>query len=214
MKEPPDIPRLVEFAEAAAYADMLRAAPVEWGCVEERTPAGWFLMAPAVDVLLFNRVLACGIDAPLERRWLQMNLDRYTAAGVLNFGIQVSPAMQPGEAVAWLGDARLLPRDNWTKVYRDRLSPPPMPQTDLRVERAFRRDRSIVARIACAGFECPRTCCRGSRRSSIGRVGITISGGGMTSLWRQRRCSSRILLPGSAWPRHFQRRVDVAGRVG
>lgn len=43
------IARLVELTEAAAYADMLRAAPAAWRCVEERSPAGWFLFAPALD---------------------------------------------------------------------------------------------------------------------------------------------------------------------
>ena len=138
-----DIARLVEFTEAAAYADLLRAAPPAWQCVEERSPDGWLLLAPRLDILLFNRLVGCGLDAPATRAGLQGVLERYRAAGLRNFGVQASPAAQPAELAEWLAAEGLAPRDRWTKVYRA-AGPSPVPATDLRIERVGPRVRSCV----------------------------------------------------------------------
>ena len=149
-----DIARLVEFTEAAAYADMLRATPKPWSCIEERTPAGWFLLTPKIDTLLFNRVLCCGLDQPVTRTDISSWLERYKAAGVHSYGVQVSPALQPASATQLLVQEGLRRHDSWTKVYR---AAEPVVETAgvLRVERAGPAQAAIAARIACVAFGMP-----------------------------------------------------------
>ena len=62
-----DVAHMVEFTEAAAYADLLHAAPPVWQCVAEETEAGWLLLAPAVDVLLFHNMLRAGFTVAYHR---------------------------------------------------------------------------------------------------------------------------------------------------
>lgn len=80
---PPAIAAVVELTEGAAYADLLHAAPPEWGCVAEETSCGWLLMAPPLDMLLFNRIVGCGGVASTlpqarrhgaQRSWLGVSL--------------------------------------------------------------------------------------------------------------------------------------------
>jgi hypothetical protein len=151
---PIDIARLVEFTEAGAYADMLRAAPKAWNCIEERTPAGWFLMTPRIDTLLFNRVLCCGLDEPVERTDISSWLDRYKAAGIHSYGVQVSPALQPESGTHLLVQEGLRRHDSWTKVYRPAGNVADS-ASGLRVERAGPAQAVIAARIACVAFGMP-----------------------------------------------------------
>ena len=73
---PTGLANLVEHAEAAAYADLLTAAPATWQCVAEQTPAGWLLLAPPLDLLLFNRLIAWGLDNAAPRTELESALSR------------------------------------------------------------------------------------------------------------------------------------------
>ena len=148
------VARLVELTEAAACADMLRAAPAAWRCRAERTPAGWQLLAPDFDILLFNRILAVGLDVPVTSASLAAMLGPYREAQLRNFGVQLSPAAQPPDLERMLAGAGLLPRDNWAKVYRN-ASAPIEPVTPLRVEEATTRDAELCARVARAGFGMP-----------------------------------------------------------
>ena len=59
---------LVENTEAAAYADMFSAAPAALGLHARITPSCTVLQAPGFDVLLLNRALRVGVDAPLSER--------------------------------------------------------------------------------------------------------------------------------------------------
>ncbi|HEU5466767.1 MAG TPA: hypothetical protein VFU75_07745, partial [Gemmatimonadales bacterium] len=58
-----EISDLLEFTEAQAFADMLAAAPREWGAWSERRAGGWILQVPTIDILLFNRVIGAGLPA-------------------------------------------------------------------------------------------------------------------------------------------------------
>src|SRR4051812_46478979 len=91
---PIDLARMVETSEAAAYVDLLRAAPAAWRCTAEETDAGWLLMAPTIDMLLFNRLIGTGLGAPVRQRDLARLLARFDVAGVRNFGVQLSPAAE------------------------------------------------------------------------------------------------------------------------
>lgn len=148
------LPALLEHSEAAAYADLLRAAPASWRCEAERTSAGWSLLAPNLDLLLFNRLLGIGIDAPIGRPQLFTALERYRSAGLTQFGVQVSPLALPRELGGWLREDGLTPHDSWSKVYRG-AGPVPEVVTDLRIEAAGRADADDVATITCAAFGMP-----------------------------------------------------------
>ena len=145
-----EIASLVEVTEAAAYADLLRAAPSSWGCVVEETAAGWCLFAPSSDLVLFNRIVGAGIVAPARREDLQPLVDRYRSAGLRSFGVQLSPAAQPAALAGWLADAGLLYRDRWTKVYRpaDPVTPPP---TDLRIAHIHPDRAELFAAVMTTG---------------------------------------------------------------
>ncbi len=148
------VARMVEFTEAAAYADLLHAAPPDWGCVAEETGAGWVLLAPAVDVLLFNRVIGCGLAAPASQRDVADVIGRYRRLGVRNFGVQLSPAAQPADLPCWLDSDGLVRSDSWTKVYRA-AGPMPAATTDLRIEPIGAAQAGVFARVTCVAFGMP-----------------------------------------------------------
>ncbi len=147
--------RIVEITEAAAYADLLRAAPSEWRCVAEETDGGWLLAAPALDVLLFNRIIGSGLHGPARRSELRALVERLRSAGVQNYGVQLSPAAAPEAVSTWLAEWDLVPRDRWTKVYRaaDAVTDA---ETNLRIEPAGIEQANAFAEVATAGFGMPR----------------------------------------------------------
>ena len=84
----PELAAVVEVTEGAAYADLLHAAPPEWGCVAEETACGWLLMAPPLDMLLFNPIVGCGVREPARSAPLLDLLGRFRDRGLRNFGVQ------------------------------------------------------------------------------------------------------------------------------
>lgn len=151
----PGLARLVEDAEAAAFADLMRSAPREIGFTAEETDDGTVLLAPAFDVLLFNRVIGLGLRRPATRAGTEALIDRFRGRGVRNFGVQLSPAAGPSALGAWMEERGLTPRDNWTKVYRVADAPSAAVQTGLRVERVDSDQADRFAAVACAGFGLP-----------------------------------------------------------
>jgi hypothetical protein len=149
------VARMSEDAEAAAYADQFAAAPAEWMWSAERTSAGWFLLAPTLDMLLFNRLVGWGLNGPARRSDIERALDRFRAARLTHYGVQISPAAKPVEIPEWLGAAGLSRGDNWTKVYRGAGDVPKI-ATDLRVEEIGKEHGGIAASIACTTFGMPR----------------------------------------------------------
>jgi hypothetical protein len=148
------IAQMIEDAEAAAYADQLAAAPSEWKCAAEHTSAGWFLIAPTLDMLLFNRLVGWGLNSPARRSDVEAALERYRSAGLAHYGVQLSSAAKPEEFAEWLGDAGLVRGDCWSKVYRAAGDVPPI-ATALWVEEIGERHAGIAASIACAAFGMP-----------------------------------------------------------
>src|SRR5262245_42758388 len=96
------LPHLVELTEAAAYADMFRAAPPELGLEAEVAESHTSLFAPRFDLLQFNRVIGLGVLVPATETLVALLIDRYRVAGVKNFGVQLSPEAQPGVLPRWL----------------------------------------------------------------------------------------------------------------
>jgi hypothetical protein len=148
------VARLAELTEAAAFADMLRAAPADWRAQAAQTPAGWLLLAPAIDMLLFNRLVACGVEHPARPEDVYTAVARLRDAGVRNFGVQLCPAAQPFELPAWLGEAGLVRRDRWAKVYRG-ADPAPAVTTDLEIRSVEAALADTFAAVVTAGFGMP-----------------------------------------------------------
>lgn len=145
---------MLEDAEAAAFADQLRAAPADWGCVAEEAEHGWFLCAPTIDILLFNRLVGLGLRQPARRNDLEGGLDRFRAAGLKGYGVQLSPRAMPDGLPEWLSAAGLVRRDSWSKCYRAAGGVPSI-TTDLRVEEIGPERGGTAASIVCAAFGMP-----------------------------------------------------------
>jgi hypothetical protein len=148
------IAQMIEDAEAAAYADQHAAAPPEWKCAAEQTSAGWFLIAPRLDMLLFNRLVGWGLNRPARRNDVEAALERFGSAGLAHYGVQLSPLAKPGNFAEWLGAAGLVRDDCWSKVYR-KAGDVPAVATALRVEETGARDAGSAASIACTAFGMP-----------------------------------------------------------
>jgi hypothetical protein len=148
------VAQMVEDAEAASYADQLAAAPAEWNCVAEQTSAGWFLFAPTLDFVLYNRLVGWGLNEPARRHDLETALDRFRAARLAHCGVQLSPAARPNEISEWLDAAGLVRRDSWSKGYRAAGAVPQI-ATDLRVEEIGPEHAGVAASIACTAFDMP-----------------------------------------------------------
>jgi len=112
------IAELVEHTEAAAYVDLFRAAPPSFGLEVQETDGVTALLAPGIDVLLFNRVIGLGVGRDGTPDQVEALVARYRAAGVRNFGVQLSPAARPSSLPEMLAGCGLQVRDYWTKVYR------------------------------------------------------------------------------------------------
>lgn len=146
--------RVLEFTEAAAFADMLRAAPASWGATESRTPLGCLLLMPTADLLLFNRLIGCGVDTPADRGRLRECLDHARKLNLASFGVQLSPEAKPEDLRAWLERERFTVRDRWIKAFRGADALPPVPASP-RVTRATHADAETVGRVTCAAFGMP-----------------------------------------------------------
>jgi hypothetical protein len=147
---------MAEHTEAAAYADLLRAAPVEWQCIAEETAAGWMLFAPALNLLLFNRLVGWGLNAPVPKEELEAALGRYRAAGVTNFGMQLPPESLPPDLPNWLEEAGLERRDSWSKMYRAASDLPESAAGNLRLQLISQTHASSFGAITCAAFGMPK----------------------------------------------------------
>lgn len=164
-----DLSLLVEFAEARAYADLLRAAPTRWGFRADESDAGTMLVAPTFDIPLFNRAIGLGLLAPATEEWLNSIIGTYRSAGVRNFAIQLSPSAKPRQIPGWLQVCDLVARDNWAKVYRSD-EPVSMGRILLRIDRIGREHAEIFAVIACAAFRMPNAM-QSWLASTVGRSG-------------------------------------------
>lgn len=148
------IAAMIELTEGAACADLLCAAPAAWRTVGERTPAGWLLMTPTIDMLLFNRLIGSGVGGVVGRETVADAVRRLREAGVRNYGVHVSPAARPPRIRDWLNESGLACRDRWAKVHRGD-TPAVAVQTDLRIDVALSDHAVTFADVATGGFGMP-----------------------------------------------------------
>lgn len=151
---PHRLAEMIEFHEAAAYAEIYRAAPGSLEFTAEESDDCIAFFVPKFDVLLFNRVLGIGLKKSASKELIESLIARYGASGVRNYGIQVSPEARGASLDDWLLACDLHVRDYWTKVYRGN-DPAVAVATDLRIERIDRSCADIFAQVACEGFGMP-----------------------------------------------------------
>lgn len=147
-------PSLIELAEAEAYANLMPYAPAPWGFHAEQSDFATTLVAPGLDVPLFNRVIGIGVHRPATERELDAALARFHQAHIRNFAIQVSPGAQPSQLGEWLAARQLAVRDNWAKLARSGDPEAPV-TTDLRIEQIGAARAGTFGRVACEAFRMP-----------------------------------------------------------
>jgi GNAT superfamily N-acetyltransferase len=143
--------RLVEGTEAAAFEDLIRAAPPALGFTAEHSDDGVLLAAPGFDALLFNRAIGLFVGRPATPETARRLIERLRRGGTRNYGVQLSPAAQPESTSQWLCNAGLEAGDNWTKVCRAAGEPASV-DTPLRVEPVGAGRKDQWAAVACTGF--------------------------------------------------------------
>jgi GNAT superfamily N-acetyltransferase len=148
--------RLTQEAEAAAGADMYRAAPAQMG-LQVRTVAGaTLLIAPRIPVTYFNRAIGLGDFETAKEADLDAILDTFRAHAVREYWIHLSPASQPPNLRKWLETRgfAVAQRRSWAKFIRG-IEPPPHRPSAIEVRPATPADAQVVARITCAAYGMP-----------------------------------------------------------
>jgi hypothetical protein len=143
---------MIEGTEAAAYADMFRAAPRSLGLDLRESRGVVSLRAARAPAMILNRTLGLGVECPAGRAHLRELIAWHSEAAP--FAIQLSPAAQPHDMPGWLDAEGLVAGDAWTKVYRAADALPSL-ETDLRIDAVDAREAERFALVACEGFGMP-----------------------------------------------------------
>ena len=153
-----EIAQLVEMGEGEAWADTFLAAPADFaanlGIRVERIGSAIALMTQKMDFMLFNRVIGLGVLEPATAAMVDDIVALYRQAGIQNFAVPVSSAVQPANLPVWLESHGLSRHDNWSKVYRGVEPLPPVP-TDLRIDCIGPEHAAAFAGVACTAFGMP-----------------------------------------------------------
>jgi acetyltransferase (GNAT) family protein len=151
---PDGLAQLVELTEARAYADLFRDAPTSWGVRLVESEVATVLIAPMLDIPLFNRAIGLGLGTSVGDDELDSTIRLFDDAGVRNFAIQISPAAKL-RASQSLSERNLFVRDNWAKVARSSEAAEQV-QTDLTVDRIGSDDAEAFAQVAVTAFRMPQ----------------------------------------------------------
>src|SRR5690606_17088934 len=116
--------RAVEELEAEVWNTLFDAPAGGAGLHAVRIGTASALAAPGVDVLALNRVVGLGLGAPASEALVDAVIDRYRAAGVPRFFVQVSPAARPRALAGWLAARGFVHHNNWVKLVRGVEAPP------------------------------------------------------------------------------------------
>ena len=148
------------MAEAAAYRDMVAAAPAgvrRTLGLEVRDISGvTLLVAPGLPATIFNRVMGLGNGARTTDRQLDEIGQVYREAGVRSWWVHATPG-EHFEALCALLAARgytVPARKSWAKTWRD-ASPPPVVATPARIDLADAADAHTVGEVTCSAFGMP-----------------------------------------------------------
>jgi hypothetical protein len=155
---PRDIARLVEFAEAEAWANCYLCASPEiiaaLGPRARRIGPAWITMLQKFDSWFFNRIMAFGLDEAATESTLDEALRILESSGCGNYVVQLSPLAEPPELPDWLNARGMARRGSWAKMYRGN-EPSPYAQTSLRIEHIGTEWAEAFGQIALDAFEMP-----------------------------------------------------------
>jgi len=128
---------IAEYAEAAAWGDYLKSAPIETSLhlnINVFEVGGVVLLcAPGTMDPFYNRAIGFGVRQPVTPELVDSVLRHFEQAGSNQIYIQVSPAVDPAESLTWLEQRGFYPNGSWVKLVRGREIPPYI-ETDLDVQ--------------------------------------------------------------------------------
>src|SRR5690349_15411505 len=113
----------IEIVEREALADLFDAAPAEfaatYGISSRRLDDGLLMINRRLDAIVFNRIMALGVERPVRAEALDEGLAALKAAGVKDWCVQVPPGA--GSLAAMLAERGWSRRPRvWAKfVYPD-----------------------------------------------------------------------------------------------
>jgi len=144
-----------ERMELDYWRDLYEAVPHKvrerYGVAAEMAEGTLLLLAPRLDVLMFNRVAGLGLEKPVSQAQLDGIVARYKAAGAARFFIPFSPAAEPETAREWLLARGLTRYNRWAKLERGVDSIPDV-RTDARIEEIGPEHRDAFGRVLREGF--------------------------------------------------------------
>jgi len=148
--------RLVDVIEAQACADLYAAAPPTMSARAREEGGVTVLCIPSVPVSYFNRVIGLGNAASASAADLDRIAAGYSAAGVAEYWIHVSPGARPAELPAMLAARGFAPppRRSWSKFLRS-TSVPPVVHAELSIRMAVAEDAESVAQVVTTAYGIP-----------------------------------------------------------
>jgi hypothetical protein len=148
-----DLMREADDAEGAAWADMFQAAPGRLGVAVERIAGATMLLAPALPLALFNRVIGAG-HCRVGRADLETVVARFAGSGATRYFVHVWPRAHPSLArrLRALGFDRGNPAA-WVKVAHG--GPIPAGTSDLEVRPIGKDEAAELAAVICTAHRMP-----------------------------------------------------------
>jgi GNAT superfamily N-acetyltransferase len=167
--------RAIERVEVQAWRDLFAGAPqpatAALGLAGRELGGAYALSAPALDTLMFNRVVGLGMAEPVTDTLLDEIVAHY-AAREAPFEINLCPLADPADLPARLSSCGLAAPFHHVKWVRGIQTAPPQAWT-LRLERVKPRHAHAFATIAAEGFASGLPAARDWFAGSVGRPGWT-----------------------------------------
>jgi GNAT superfamily N-acetyltransferase len=152
--------RRAEKIEAAAYRELVAAAPAEFarasGLRSTEIAGATLLIAPGIPDTLFNRAIGLGVHRPAAEADLDAVIRAFREAGCKNYWIHLAPCAAPESIARWL-EARGFAtpaRRSWVKMVRGVERPPELGD-GLEVGTARAEEQSAAAETIRGAFGMP-----------------------------------------------------------
>lgn len=153
-----DVIRIAEHIEAAEWRAALEHPPEGPGAPAVVLLAADGVVAgsvPATDVLMLNRAVGLGIEAPATLSDVDRLTRAFRDAGARRWMIQVAPSARPAGLVDWLLERGYYHHNDWIKLARPAAAPVLEAATTFSVRQIGRGSAARFARVVMAGFEWP-----------------------------------------------------------
>src|SRR2546423_7608409 len=107
-----------------AYRSTDPATAAAFGIRFEGMESADLFMTTHVDLLMFNRMLGLGVDAPATEELVDEAIGRFQEAGVPRFFVEISVTARPLDLTDWITGRGLSLHNNWVKLTRQTDSVP------------------------------------------------------------------------------------------